>query len=111
MKFSVFVKDLLSYGPNHPVQEKFNETNFLTDIDKLVNNLRQNRVKGVKSSVRLKIVQNGMLKNRETPVDRRLSKVTKYLEEHDLLVVPFDRGQGFLRKEKAGIPNKTQPCF
>ena len=41
LKIPVVVKELLSYGPKHPVKEKFNETHFLADIDKLVINMRQ----------------------------------------------------------------------
>ena len=45
----VFVQDLLAYGSKHPKKDKINETHFLSDIDKLVNNLRQNGVNGEKN--------------------------------------------------------------
>ena len=31
-----FVFDILSLGPKHPVRDKFNEVQFLADVDKLV---------------------------------------------------------------------------
>ena len=95
LELPVFVEDLLSYGPKHPVKDKFNKTQFIADIDKLVNNLRQNGVNGEKLC-EIEASAKWYAKNqRETPVDRGLSKVTKYLKEHDLLAVPFDNGNAF----------------
>ena len=31
-----FLFDILSFGPKHPVRDKFNELHFLADVDKLV---------------------------------------------------------------------------
>ena len=47
LELPVFVQDLLAYGPKHPKKDKINEN--LSDIDKLVNNLRQNGVNGEKN--------------------------------------------------------------
>ena len=48
LKLPFFVNDLFSNGPKHPVKDKFIEIYFLADIDKLVNNLRQNGANGKK---------------------------------------------------------------
>ena len=36
-----FLKDLLFYGPKHPIRNKFNDVHFLADIDKLIRTLRE----------------------------------------------------------------------
>ena len=43
-----FVLDILSLGPKHPVRDKFNEVNFLADVDKLLRELRENNTEGEK---------------------------------------------------------------
>ena len=41
-----FVLDILSLGPKHPVRDKFNELDFLADVEKLVRELRDNKTEG-----------------------------------------------------------------
>ena len=48
LELPVFVQVLLSYGKKRPDKGKFNETHFVAYVLKLVNNLRQNGVKGEK---------------------------------------------------------------
>ena len=43
-----FIIDILSLAPKHPVIEKFNEVQFLEDVDKLVFELRKNKAGGEK---------------------------------------------------------------
>ena len=43
-----FVRDLLAFGPKHPISDKFKELHFLADIDSLIKNLRENNVPGEK---------------------------------------------------------------
>ena len=43
-----FVRDLLAFGPKHPIRDKFKELLFWADIDSLIRNLRENNVPGEK---------------------------------------------------------------
>ena len=87
-----FVRDLLAFGPKHPIRDKFRELQFLLDIDSFIRNLREIYVQGEKpfgieaaAKWYTKII-------RETPFDRALAKVQKYLRDNDLIAVPFDKG-------------------
>ena len=41
-EFPKFVLDILSFGPKHPVRDKFNEVQFFADVDKTLSELRAN---------------------------------------------------------------------
>ena len=99
-KSTVFVKDL-SYGLKHPVKDKFIETNFCADIDKSLNNMRQNGVKNEKLCVIEASAKWYAINQRETPVDRNLAKVTNYFKEHELLAVKFVKGNSFCVMRKS----------
>ena len=43
-----FVVDILSFGPKHPVRDKYTEVQFLADVDKLVRELCKNKTEGEK---------------------------------------------------------------
>ena len=42
------VREVLSFGPKHPVRDKFNEIHFLADFDKFLSELKLNRIPGGK---------------------------------------------------------------
>ena len=48
IELPVFVKELLSNAPKHPVTGKFIETHIFAVIDRLVYNMRENGVNGEK---------------------------------------------------------------
>ena len=87
IKLPVFVKDILSYGPKHPIRHNFFETHFLAELNKLMSSKRDN---GVCSEI-IRQVEASAKRSakilRETPVHRRLSRVTNYLKENDFLAV------------------------
>ena len=78
-----------------------------------MNNLRQNGVHGDKLC-EVEASAKWYAKNqRETPLDRGLPKVTKYVKEHDLQAVPFFKGDGFCVKRKSKYqtkPNQALDC-
>ena len=50
-----------------------------------------------------------VLKNiRETPLDRSLAKVQKYLRDNALIAVPFDKGVGFCVMKKSTCGEKLE---
>ena len=43
-----WVREVLNFGPKHPVKDKCNEILFLADFDKLLSELKFNRIDGEK---------------------------------------------------------------
>ena len=94
------------FEPKHPVKDKFHKTHFLEEIDKSENKLRQNGASREKFC-EIEASAKWHAKNlRETPVDRGPSKVTNYFKEHDLLLVPFDKRNGFCVMGKSTYQTK-----
>ena len=80
-----FVKDLLAFGPKHPIREKFKELHFLVDVDSLMRNLRENNVPEEKL-LEIETAAKWYSKNiRERPLYRALAKVQKYLRDNALI--------------------------
>ena len=53
-----------------------------------------------------------VLKNiRETPIDRALAEVQKYLRDNALITVPFDKGVGFCVMKKSTYAEKLGKSF
>ena len=103
-----FVKDLLAFGPKHPIRDKFKELHFLADIDSLKWTLRENNVQG-KKLLEIEAAAKRYSKNiRETPLDRALAKVQKYLRDNALFAVPFDKGVGFCVMKKSTYAEKLE---
>ena len=109
-----FVMDWLAFGPKHPIMDKFKELHFLADIDSLIRNLRQNNVPG-EYLFEIEAAAEWNSKNiRETPLDRALAKVQKYLRDNALIAVPFDMGAGFCvmkKSRKTVLCRKTEKSF
>ena len=86
------VKELLAYGPKHPVRGTFNDFHFLANVDRLlsVNNPNKDTDNDIQALATWYIEQN-----RKIPHDSAAEIVTKYLRKSGLLAVPFDKGVGF----------------
>ena len=96
-----------NFRTKHPVKDKFHKTHFLEEIYKSEKNLRQNgasheKLCEIEASAKWHAAKN----LRETPVDRGPSKVTNYFKEHDLLLVPFDKRNGFCVMGKSRYQTK-----
>ena len=63
----------------------------------------------VKNCSKFKRQQNGTQKNiRETPFDRALAKVQKYLRDNALIAVPFDKSVGFCVMKRCTYKEKLE---
>ena len=99
----LWVREVLSFGPKHPVRDKFNEIHFLADIDSFLPELKLNRIPGEKFC-EIEAAAKRYAKNvKQTPSDKGVEKARKYLKDNGLLAVPFDKGVGFLCNEKGDI--------
>ena len=94
-----FVLDILSLGPKQPVRDKFNEVDFLADVDKHVRDLRENETGQELCEIEAsaKCFEKNVPK---TPIDRGVKKVHDYLKTNDLLALPFEKGCGFFVMKK-----------
>ena len=48
MILPLWMREVLSFGPKHPVRDNFNEIHFLADIDSFLCELKLNRIPGEK---------------------------------------------------------------
>ena len=85
-----YVLDLLSFGPKHPIRDKFDDMIFLADIDLL---LFQNTDADICNGLNAIATWYVKLAERQQS-DRALSKTVAYLKKSALQQVPFDMGIG-----------------
>ena len=98
--------EYLSLGPKHPILDKFNEIQFLVDIDGLLHNLNSNgasREKLDEVNALALWYNKEMKEQREDPM---LNKVKKYLTKEKLKAVPFDKRIGFCVMENTTYEGK-----
>ena len=103
-----WVREVLSFGPKHPVRDKFNEIHFLADIDRFLSELKLKRIPGEKLC-EIEAAAKRYAKNvKQTPTDKGVEKARKYLRDNGLLAVPFDKGLGFCVIKKETYEEKTE---
>ena len=86
-----YVLDSLSMGPKNLILDKFNQKELLAEIDLLLNRLGKanvsNNVLNIINVATLKYVKS--CSSQRTP--RHIIMTKRYLQEKDLLAVPFDK--------------------
>ena len=80
----------------------------MVDIDSLMRNLRESNEPGEKLFEIEAAVKLYSKNFRETPLDRTLAKVQKYLRDSALIAVPFDKGVGFYVMKKSTYAEKLE---
>ena len=104
----LWVREVLSFGPKHPVRDKFNEIHFLADIDSFLSELNLNRKPGEKLC-EIEAAAKRYAKNvKQTPSDKGAEKTRKYLKDNGLLAVSFDNGVGFCVMKKETYEKKLK---
>ena len=104
----LWVREILSFGPKHPVRDKFNGIHFLADIDSFLSELKLNRIRGEKLC-EIEAAAKRYAKNvKKTPSDKGVEKVRNYLKDNGLLAVPFDKGVGFCVMKKETYEKKLK---
>ena len=77
-------------------------------MNSLIRNLRENDVPGEKL-FEIEAAAKWYSKNiRETPLDRALAKVQKYLRDNPLIAVYFDNGVGFCVMKRSAYAEKQE---
>ena len=70
----LWVREVLSFGPKHPVRDKFHEIHFLADNDSFLSQLKLNRIPGEKLC-EIEATAKRYAKNvKETPLTKVLKK-------------------------------------
>ena len=99
-----FVRDLLAFGPKHPIRDKFKELHLSAAIENLIRNLRENNV----TAEKLFEIEMYSKNIREIPLERSLAKVQKYLRYSALIAVSFDKGVRFCAMKKSTYAEKLE---
>ena len=71
------VREVLSFGPKHPVRDKFNEIQFLADFDKFLSELKLNRLPGGKLCEIEAAAKRYAKIVKQTPSDKGVEKARK----------------------------------
>ena len=96
----LWVREVLSFGPKHPVRDKFIEIHFLADIDSFLSELKLNRIPGDKLCEIEEAAKRYAKNVKQTPSDKGVEKARKYLKDSGLLAVPVS---GVFCNEKGDI--------
>ena len=101
-----YVIDTLALGPKNAVLDTFDSKETLSQIDALLNRCKRDKVSNeIMNDINVatfKYVKS--CSNQKSP--RNLSLTKKYLKEHDLLAVPFDKGVGICLMKKETYEKK-----
>ena len=100
------MREVLSYGPKHPIRDNFKEIHFLADIDSCLSELKLNGIPGEKLCEIEAAAKRYARNVKQTPSDKGVEKVRKYLKDNGLLAVPFDTGVGFFVMKKETYEKK-----
>ena len=96
----------MALGPELPVRDNFNETNFLADIDIFLSDLKNRKVP-VEAFCEIEAVAKTYAKRlKQTQSDKGVEKARKYLKSNGLVAVPYDKGVGFSVMRKDTYENK-----
>ena len=102
------MQEVLSFGLKHPIRDKINEIHFLADIDSFLSKLKLNRIPG-EPLCEIEAAAKRYAKNvKQTPSDKGVEKVRKYLKDNGHLAVPFDKGMGFCVMKKETYEKKLK---
>ena len=70
----LWVREVLNFGPKHPVRDKFKEIHFLADIDGFLSELKLNKIPGEKLC-EIEAAANRYANNvKQTPSDKGVEK-------------------------------------
>ena len=89
-----YVMETLSLGPKNAVIEKFEPKDVLAELGGLLSYCQDNGVdRQIISDINIKTLNYVKKCNKQKP-SRNIQMTKKYLKDHDLLAIPFDKGIG-----------------
>ena len=108
MVLPLWAREVLSFGPNNPVRDKYNKIHFHADIESFLSELNINRSVGEKLCEIEAAAKRYANNVKQTPSDKCVEKARKYLKDNGLLAVPFDKGVGFCVMKKETYEKKLK---
>ena len=102
-----FVLNVLSKGPRHPVRVKFDKLDFLAEMDMLIEHVEcfTGPSENIINEINIKACQ--YVKKMECiREDMELSRMRKWLKQHQIKAVPYDKGVGFALMSQKGYDDR-----
>ena len=101
-----YVLDTLSLGPKNAVLENFNKNDVLSELDKLLSFCKdKNANNDLMTDINIKTLTYVKNCNKQKS-PRNIQMTKKYLKDHNLLAVPFDKGIGICLMKSELYNNK-----
>ena len=105
---SLWVREVLSFGPKHPVRDEFHKIHILAVIDSFFVRIEVKRLHGEKLCQIEAAAKRYARKVKQAPSDKRVAKARRFLKDNGLLAVPFDKGVGFCVMKKEAYEKKLK---
>ena len=103
-----YVLDTLALGPKNSVLDRFDPHTVLADLDTLLRSCKRNKVsRACINDINIMVVKYIKICSKQRP-PRHLNLTQKFLKKHDLLAVPFDKGNGFCVMKADDYQKKLQ---
>ena len=100
-----FVREILSKGTKHPTPAKFNKFHFFAEINRLLEKLDERKIEpALLNHINAKAVLYP--DKRKQYANKVVRKVVGYLQENDIVDVPFDKGLGFCLMKRSTYNEK-----
>lgn len=101
-----YVMETLSLGPKNAVIEKFDPKDIYAELDILLNYCKSKNVDDqIISDINIRTLQYVRKCNKQKP-SRNIHMTKRYLKEHDLLAIPFDKGVGICIMKRSDYETK-----
>ena len=98
--------DTLSLGPKNAVLDRFDPKDILAEVDGLLYYCKSKNVPDeIITDINVKTLAY-IKKCKKMKVSRNIQMTKKYLKEHDLLAIPFDKGIGICIMKKESYHEK-----
>ena len=103
---SAYVLETLALGPKNAVLDRFNPKDILAELDGLLYHCRKNNIPDETiTDINVKILTY-IKKCRKMRNSKNIMQTNKYLKDHDLLAIPFDKGIGICLMKKSAYHEK-----
>ena len=95
-----YVMETLSLGPKNAVLDRFDPKEVLAEVDGLLYHCKKNKVSDeIITDINVKTLTY-IKKCKKLKTSRNIQMTRKYLKDHDLLAIPFDKGVGMCVMKK-----------
>jgi len=106
-----YVLDTLSLGPKNSILDRFDQNTVLAELDSFVNFCNEREVPdNLITDINVKTLSY-IKKCKKQNTSRNIMLTKKYLKEHNLLAVPFDKGVGICIMKKETYNRKLAAIY